>query len=101
MERPMRQVLTIGGLTCLLALAAPTAGRADDLTNQLRQFLPTESMAKLKKDIDDLLRAIPRFEAPTIDENGDIIIRRKPPLPPGADPWTGEQPPQDPDVADI
>src|SRR5262245_40213608 len=100
MERTMRHVLTVGSLACLLALAAPAA-RADDLTDQLRDYFRSENMDKLKKDIDDLLRSIPRFEAPTFDENGDIIIRRKPPLPPGADPWTGELPPQDPDITDI
>ncbi|HTO82374.1 MAG TPA: hypothetical protein VMQ73_09070 [Methylomirabilota bacterium] len=96
----MRQVLTIGGLACLLALAAPAVARADDLTDQLRQYFGVQG-DKLKKDIDELLRSIPRFEAPTIDEDGNIIIRRKPPLPPGADPWTGEVPPQDPDFANI
>jgi hypothetical protein len=97
----MGKLLTIAGMAGALLLAGQAPACADDLTNQLRQFLPTESMAKLTKDIDDLLRAIPRFEAPIIDENGDIIIRRKPPLPPGADPWTGEVPPPDPDITDI
>jgi len=96
----MRQVLTIGGLACVLALAVPASGRAADITDQLRQYFGVEGK-KLKKDIDELLRSIPRFEAPIIDEDGNIIIRRKPPLPPGADPWTGEPPPQDPDFADI
>ncbi len=29
--------------------------------------------------IDSALRAMPRYELPTVDENGNIIIRRKPP----------------------
>jgi hypothetical protein len=29
--------------------------------------------------MDQLLRAVPQYEPPTVDENGDIIIRRKPP----------------------
>jgi len=96
----MGKRLMITGLAGALLLAVPAAARADDLTDQLRQYFGVEGN-KLKKDIDELLRSIPRFEAPTVDEDGNIIIRRKPPLPPGADPWTGEMPPHDPDFANI
>jgi hypothetical protein len=49
------------------------------------------------QDMDEFLRAIPRFEAPFIDENGDIIIRRAPPGP-GFEPF---QRPAEPEFADI
>ena len=96
----MGKRLTIAGLAGALLLVAPAAGRADELSDQLRDYFHVQG-DKLQKDIDELLRSIPRFEAPTVDEDGNIIIRRKPPLPPGADPWTGEMPPQDPDFANI
>jgi len=90
--------LFVACIACLIAVALQTPARADDLQDQLHQYF--QGIDRLKEEFDDFLRSIPRFETPTIDENGDIIIRRKPPLPPGADPWTGELP-QDPEFANI
>ncbi|HYB10487.1 MAG TPA: hypothetical protein VEJ16_12520 [Alphaproteobacteria bacterium] len=44
--------------------------------------LTREGIDNLMKALQLLLSTIPQYEAPTIDENGDIIIRRKrPPAP--------------------
>ena len=95
----MGKLLTIVCAAGALLLSVHMPARADDLTDQLQRF-HIEGMDKLKQGFDELLRSIPRFEAPTIDENGDIIIKRKPPAPPGADPWTGTIT-REPEFADI
>jgi len=41
--------------------------------------LATEGIQRLMRAMEMLLLAIPQFEAPTMNENGDIIIRRKHP----------------------
>ena len=72
-----------------LCLVLPMAARAqtnpppnsDQFLRELQQAerLMRESMAKLLNSMDLLLEAVPRYEAPTFNENGDIIIRRKRP----------------------
>jgi hypothetical protein len=73
---------------CLLApLAArsetgPPAAGEDVMRNlQDADRLMRESMARILDSVDLLLQALPRYEAPTVNENGDIIIRRKRPDP--------------------
>ena len=39
--------------------------------------LAGEAMQKLMEALDLLIGSIPHYEAPYVDENGDIIIRRK------------------------
>ena len=39
--------------------------------------LAAEAMEKLMKALDLLIGSIPQYEAPYVNENGDIIIRRK------------------------
>lgn len=37
-----------------------------------------ESMGRVLLSLEEMARLLPRYEAPEINENGDIIIRRKP-----------------------
>jgi hypothetical protein len=80
-------------LAALLFLAALPAGAAEpaerglpEATDRLRQELERaaeamrESMGKILLSLEDVARRLPRYEAPELNENGDIIIRRKPPL---------------------
>lgn len=75
----MGKLLLTTGLASLL-LCAGQAARADDQGKDWQdQFqFRLEGFDKLMQGMDDLLRSIPRYQAPIIDDNGDIIIRRVP-----------------------
>ena len=75
----MGKLLLTMGLAGLL-LCAGQAVRADDQGGDWQdQFhFRLEGFDKLMQGMDDLLRSIPRYQAPIIDDNGDIIIRRVP-----------------------
>ena len=75
----MRKVVLTIGVAGLL-LCAGQAARADEQSNDWqKQFhFRLEGFDKLMQGMDDLLKSIPRYQAPIIDENGDIIIRRAP-----------------------
>ena len=92
----MRRILLSAGLTGVLLLGGAPAGLADEDDGWQYDFR-IEGLDELMQDMDEFLRAIPRFEAPFIDENGDIIIRRAPPGS-GLDPF---QRPAEPEFADI
>jgi hypothetical protein len=82
MEERMRKVVLTMGVAGLL-LCAGEAARADEQSNDWeKQFqFRLEGPDKLMQGMDNLLQSIPRYQAPIIDENGDIIIRRAPPEP--------------------
>jgi len=94
----MRKILLTAGLAGLL-LGAGQAAWADDQGNDWQdQFhFRFENLDELMQGMDELLQSIPRYEAPIIDENGDIIIRRAP-REPGFDPFVR---PEEPEFADI
>jgi len=75
----MGKLLLTTGLAGLL-LCAGQAVRADERDNDWQnQFqFRLEGLDKLMQGMDDLLQSIPRYRAPIIDDNGDIIIRRVP-----------------------
>jgi hypothetical protein len=98
----MGKVLLLTGLVGALLLAGPSAGLADDQDEDWRDRFEydfqIEGLDKLMQGMDEFLRSIPRFEAPYFDENGDIIIRRAPPLEPEFDLFRR---PTEPEFADI
>jgi hypothetical protein len=69
-----------------LALLAPAglaeaqSGGGGDAQSQAER-LAREGVEKLLKALDLMLQSVPQYEAPTINENGDIVIRRKHPGP--------------------
>ncbi len=95
----MARLLLTTGMAGVLLLAAPAAGAAEDGDESWQHEFRIEGLDKLMRGMDEFLRSIPRFQAPYIDENDDIIIRRAPPDGPAFDPWF-ERPPPDPDFAD-
>jgi hypothetical protein len=98
MEEPMRKILLTIGVAGLLLCSGPAARADDQGGDWQRQFhLRVEDLDKLMQGMDELLQSIPRYEAPTIDENGDIIIRRVPRDPEHAP----EAVPTEPEFADI
>jgi hypothetical protein len=66
-------------LFALSILAAPIAGAsADSLQNNTAEAerLANEALAKMMKALDLLIMTVPRYAAPEVLPNGDIIIRR-------------------------
>ena len=78
-------------LLVFLALAAPGAAAAasdqpawpdsDRLARDMREAgdLIRQGLEKMLGSIDAVVRTMPQYELPTIDAEGNIIIRRKPP----------------------
>ncbi|MGH6933694.1 MAG: hypothetical protein ACREEE_14820 [Dongiaceae bacterium] len=72
----MRSLLLIVGA----ALAITGAGSAwadQPLDKWLEQFT-IEGLDDLEREFERFIERLPRFEAPYVDENGNIVIPRKP-----------------------
>ena len=68
--------LLVAGITALITLGtAPVL--ADPHQNKDPHALASDGIQSLLKAMEMMLLAIPQYEAPYINENGDIIIRRK------------------------
>jgi hypothetical protein len=92
----MRPILAPAFLALMLVLPAaaaetPAPPAAPDFESQLRQAeeMARRGISEVLGSVDLLLRALPRYELPEITENGDIILRRKPPPPAPRSPETG------------
>ncbi len=81
-------------LIAALMLLAPAAGRAAEPAESSSGFaedmqraaeLMRQGLNKALGSVETLLRAVPRYELPQMDENGDIIMRRKRPGAPAGD----------------
>ena len=78
---------SILALPVFLLLALPAAAAEKETPGELA----TDAMSKMVRALELLIQQIPQYEKPEINENGDIIIRRK--RPPGPDaPKAPEQP---------
>jgi hypothetical protein len=87
-------------LMIFLVLAGPGAAAAatdqpawpdsDRLARDMREAgeLLRQGLEKMLGSIDAALRTMPQYELPTMDADGNIIIRRKPPGVRDADPDT-------------
>lgn len=76
----MRKIVL--GLAFAVALSgggAPLFGQSDAPAEKTPEALALEGIDRLMRALELMLQAIPQYEAPFIDENGDIIIRRKHP----------------------
>ena len=78
-QRAMRRGLAGLGFGLALALAAPV--QADDPRRGEEDpgALALESIERLMRALDAFVRTIPQYELPELTEEGDIIIRRRPP----------------------
>lgn len=91
-----KAVQTFGalGLALLLVSAGTPQQRAwaDESTEDPGE-MARESIELMMKSLELLIESIPQYEAPYMNENGDIIIRRKrkPGEPPYKDPPEDEQ----------
>jgi hypothetical protein len=70
--------LLIGGQA---ARAEPPMARTEEPDSQVeREF--KEGFEKIFRALELMLRSVPQYAKPEVLENGDIVIRRKPPRPP-------------------
>ena len=82
----MRNYSSIGlVLPILIGLLAPANGALGQSNEQNHgqqqgaEDLAREGVDKLLKALGQLLKAVPQYEPPIVNQNGDIIIRRKRP----------------------
>lgn len=78
----MKTLLAAAAVALIPLTAAPAW--AEPRTEKDSHALANDGIQSLLKAMEMMLLAIPQYEAPTVNENGDIIIRRKNP-PPKAD----------------
>ena len=64
-------------VAAILSVSAPVLAAPPE--NEDPRTLASEGMRQLIQAMELMLLAIPQYEAPIINENGDIIIRRKHP----------------------
>ncbi len=94
----MRKLVLTMGLAGVLVCAGQAVWADEQDEDWQDQFhFRLEGLDELMQGMDDLLQSIPRYEAPIIDDNGDIIIRRAP-REPEFDPFTR---PVGPEIVDI
>ncbi len=72
----MRQVLLVSAMSVFMVAASPALAQSNDNNPE---ELATEGISKLMDALGAFIKSIPQYEAPEINENGDIIIRRKRP----------------------
>jgi hypothetical protein len=83
----------IWALAALVAATAPSGAGAQSPQDRQRERAEDtirEGAEKMIRGLEQLLRSIPQYETPQVLENGDIIIRRKPPKEPAAKPKTSD-----------
>lgn len=70
--------LTAAALIGISLAIAPGVGAADEPNQRERaEEFARQGVERLMQALDLLIDSIPQYEMPFIDENGDIIIRRR------------------------
>lgn len=72
------------GLVAALFLAGatvPAFAQSDERRDKSPEELAIEGIDRLMRALELMIQSIPQFEAPIVNENGDIIIRRRHPAP--------------------
>jgi hypothetical protein len=77
----MRALLLAATLLAASPALAAEQSPADRLREELERTAETlaGSLDRLLSTFEEVARELPRYEAPRMLENGDIVIRRKPP----------------------
>jgi hypothetical protein len=92
-RRTLATALAAGSVIALITGHPTTATAAEDAAGtamvaerpanpesaQVPSELAREGLAKLLQAVNKLIEAVPQFEMPEMNENGDIILRRKRP----------------------
>ncbi len=74
----MRKMLQ-GLVLSTVLIAAPALAQSDVPDKKSPEGLALEGIDRLMRALDLMLQSIPQYEAPYVNEEGDIIIRRKHP----------------------
>lgn len=74
----MRAILAVIALGAVLAGTPPAAAQAEEDETSPGE-LTVEAIDRLLRALDLLIESVPQYEAPFVNEDGDIIIRRKHP----------------------
>jgi len=70
--------LTAAALIGISLAMAPGMGAADEPSQRERaEEFARQGVERLMQALDLLIESIPQYELPFVDENGDIIIRRR------------------------
>jgi len=70
--------LTAAALIGISLATAPGVGAADEPNQRERaEEFARQGVERLMQALDLLIESIPQYEMPFVDENGDIIIRRR------------------------
>ncbi|MCF8465914.1 MAG: hypothetical protein K9G33_00785 [Sneathiella sp.] len=72
----MKRIICASAIVLFLASGSLAQAQTDD---SKPEDLAVEGIAKLMDALGAFIKSIPQYEAPTMNENGDIIIRRKHP----------------------
>ncbi|MEX2009633.1 MAG: hypothetical protein WEC41_05515 [Dongiaceae bacterium] len=72
----MRAALAAAVLAAALTAVTPSAAQTE---GRPPEELAIEGIERLMQALEAFIHSIPQYEAPQINENGDIIIRRKRP----------------------
>lgn len=70
----MKQVLIVSVLAVFVSMAGPASAQSNEGTPE---ELAVEGIAKLMDALSVFIQSIPQYEMPEMNEEGDIIIRRK------------------------
>lgn len=73
----MKKILLAGTVALMTLGSAPAFADSDQ--DKDPHALASDGIQSLLKAMEMMLLAIPQYEAPYVNENGDIIIRRKNP----------------------
>ena len=80
----MKRWLSALGVSAALVLAEPAAAEGPPESED-PGVLARDGIERLMRALDAFIDMIPQYEMPEINENGDIIIRRKRSTPPKPD----------------
>ena len=72
----MRRIIWTSAFVIFVLSAGPVLAQTNDSNPE---ELAVEGITKLMDALGAFIKSIPQYEAPTMNENGDIIIRRKRP----------------------
>lgn len=73
-----KALISLAILSIFLAAAGPGPVRADTPGERERaEEMAREAIEKLMRALELMIESIPQYEMPEINEDGDIIIRRK------------------------
>ena len=74
----------VAGLVTLLAVGGaglPAFAETDGYGDKTPQELAIEGVDRLMRALELMIQSIPQYDAPYVNENGDIIIPRRNPTP--------------------